>query len=283
MLPVTDFTRDSTREPFAAEMTDLVINQLSQLSGLRRVVPQTSVTQYKGTQKSSRTIGRELGVDGLVEASVLRQGERVRVNVSLIAANAQRVLWSQSFERPMSDVLTLQREVAQAIAREIQLQLTPGEAARFTAAARQVSPEAFALYLRANRLPVGIGQADARRSYLEQAIAKDSTFALAYIRLAGTYIMNAHDKPRAEWAIEKALALDPNLSEAYDHRGFLRMWVDWDFPAAEVALRRSIELNPNNGRAHHELGQLFMHTGRCDEAVPEGRRAMVAEPASAQY
>jgi serine/threonine-protein kinase len=151
VLPVTDFTRDTMREYFADEMTDLLTNQLSQLSGLRRVVARTSVTQYKGTKKSSRVIGRELGVDGLVEASVLREGERVHVNVNLIAAGAERVLWSQSFEHPMRDVLTLQREVAQAIAREIQLHLTPQEAARVTAAARPVSPEAFALYLRALR------------------------------------------------------------------------------------------------------------------------------------
>ena len=216
-------------------------------------------------------------MDGLVEASVLREGERVRVNVSLVAADAERVLWSQSFERPMSDVLTLQREVAQAIAREIQLQLTPQEAARFTAAARQVSPRRSRSTCRRSgclRRP----NVDARRSTSSRRSRRIPTFALAYIRLAGTYIMNAHDKPRAEWAIEKALALDPNLSEAYDALGVLRMWVDWDFPAAEDALRRSIELNPNNGRAHHELGQLLMRTGRCDEAVPEERRATVRSP-----
>jgi serine/threonine-protein kinase len=283
VLPVTDFTGDSTREPFADEMTDLLINQLSQLSGLRRVVARTSVTQYKGTQKSSRAIGRELGVDGLVEATVLREGERVRVNVNLIAADAERVLWSQSFERPMRDVLALQREVAQAISREIQLQLTPQEAARFSAAARPVNPEAFALYLRALRLPNDTRYVDQKKTYLEQSIATDSTFALAYTRLALVYIMNTRDKPRAEWAIAKALALDPNLSPAYDALGLMRMWTDWDWPAAEVALRRSIALNPNNGRAHHELAQLFMRVGRCDEAIPEERRAMVSEPGSAQY
>jgi serine/threonine-protein kinase len=283
VLPVTDFTRDSTRDYFADEMTDLLINQLSELSGLRRVVARTSVTKYRGTQKSSRAIGHELGVDGLVEASVLRQGEQVRVNVSLIAANADRVLWSRSFERPMSEVLTLQREVTQAIAGAIQLRLTAGEAARFTTAARQVNPEAFALYLRGTRLPADGRKVDSSRSYLEQAIAKDSTFALAYIRLADTYVMNVHDKPRAEWAIEKALALDPNLSEAYDALGVLRMWVDWDFLAADTALRRSIALNPNNGRAHHELGQLLERLGRCDEAIPEARLAILADPRSAHY
>jgi len=283
VLPVTDFTRDSTREYFADEMTDLLINQLSQLSGLRRVVARTSVTKYKGTLQSSRAIGRELGVDGLVEASVLRQGQRVRINVSLIAAKADRVLWSRTFERPMSDVLTLQREVTQAIAGAIQLQLTPGETARVTTAARQVNPEAFALYLRGTRLPADGRNVDSSRSYLEQAIAKDSTFALAYIRLADTYAMNVHDKPKAEWAIEKALALDPNLSEAYDALGVLRMWVDWDFLAADTALRRSITLNPNNGRGHHELGQLLERLGRCDEAIPEARLAILTDPRSAHY
>jgi TolB-like protein/Tfp pilus assembly protein PilF len=283
VLPVKDFTRDAAQEDFADGMTDLLISQLSQLSGLRRVVARASVLQYKGTRLSSHAIGRELGVDGLVDASVLREGGLVRVNVNLISADDDRVLWTRSFERPMRDVLTLQREVTQAIAREIQLQLTPQEAIRFVGAAPPVDPEAFALYLRAGRLPNDGRSADERRAYLEQAIGKDSTFALAYTKVALTYIMNTHDRPRAEWAIGKALALDPNLSAAYDALGLLRMWTDWNWPAAEVALRRSIALNPHNGRAHHELGQLLMRVGRCVEAIPEERRAMVSEPASAQY
>jgi len=283
VLPVTDFTPDTAREEFAEGMTDLLINQLSQISGLRRVVSRSSVTQYAGTKKSSREIGRELGVDGLVEASVLREGERVRINVNLIGAGAERVLWSRSFERPMRDVLMLQREVAQAIAREVQVQLTPQEEARFVGAAPQVDPEAFALYLRASRLPNQPKYWLQRKVYLEQAIAKDSSFALAYAGVAVSYIMNTNEKAKAEWAIARALALDPSSSAAYDALGLLRMWVDWDWPAAEAALRRSMELNSHDARAHHELGMLFMRLGRCDESVVEERRAMFLEPSSSYY
>ncbi|MEJ7809762.1 MAG: protein kinase [Gemmatimonadaceae bacterium] len=279
VLPATVFTGDSAQEYFAEGMTDLLINDLSQLSGLDRVISRTSVTQYKGTRKSSRQIGRELGVDALVELSVLRAGERVRINVSLIAARAERVLWSRSFERPMRDVLTLQREVAQAIARELQVRLTPQEAARLVEAAPPVNPEAFALYLQGVRV-----DGDDRRAiaYFEQATEKDPNFALAYARLAVPHVM-VNEKAEAERAIAKALELDPSLSEAYDALGLLRLWLDWDWPAAEAALRRSIGLNPHNSRAHHELGQLVMRRGRCDDAIAEEQRAMFSDPASARY
>jgi eukaryotic-like serine/threonine-protein kinase len=283
VLPVTVRTgggaapgaaQGAAHEDLASGMTDLLITQLSQLGGLRRVISRTAVMPYAGTRKSSRQIGRELGVDALVETSVLRDGERVRVDVGLIDAAAGRVLWSRSFERPTRDALTLQREVAQAIARELHVRLTPGEAARLAAAAREVDPEALALYLQAVR------EGDGRRQlvYLEQAIAKDSAFALAHARIAGVYVMIAHDRGKAERAIARALALDPALSEGYDALGLLRMWVDWDWPAAEAALRRSIALNPHNSHAHHELGQLLVRLKRCDEAVAEARRAVLESP-----
>jgi len=184
------------------------------------------------------------------------------------------VLWSRSWERPVRDVLTLQREVAQAIAHELQVRLTPKEAARLTAAARPVDPQALSLYLQSAR------ESDGRRhlALLEQATARDPSFALAHARLAGAYVMITRDRTRAEAAIAAALALEPSLSEAYDALGLLRMWIDWDWAAAETALRRSIELNPHNSRAHHELGQLLVRLRRCDEAVAEEQRAVLESP-----
>jgi TolB-like protein/Flp pilus assembly protein TadD len=279
VLPVTAVTGDATRQEFADGMTDLLIDQLSQLSGLRRVVSRASVMPYRDSPKSPRQIGRELGVDALVKMSVLQEGERVRINVNLIEADAERVLWSRSFERRTRDVLTLQREVVQAVARELRVQLTPREEARLVTAAREVNPEAFALYLQAARVLDGTQ----RMAYLEQAIEKDSAFALAHAKVATLYIMIERDRMKAERAIAKALALDPSLSDAYDALGLLRMWLDRDWPAAEAALRRAIELSPNNGLAHHELGQLFMRVARCDEAVAEEQRAVLQNPGVAHY
>jgi TolB-like protein len=248
VLPVSASTGDSTHDALSDGMTDLLINRLSQLSGLRRVISRTSVARYKHTQKSSRQIARELGVDALVEMSVMRVGERVRMTVSLVGTEADRVLRSRSFERLEGDVLTLQREAAQAIAQALQVQLTPQETARLTAAAPKVNPEAFALYLRSARGEVP----DGGTSYIEQAIAK-------------------------------ALALDPNFSDAYGALGMLRGWVDRDWLAAEEAFRHAIELNPHNSGAHHELGQLFMRLGRCDEAVEEEQCAVLQNPGVGHY
>jgi hypothetical protein len=159
------------------------------------------------------------------------------MTVSLVGTEADRVLWSRSFERLEGDVLTLQREAAQAIAQALQVQLTPQETARLSAAAPKVNPEAFALYLKSARGEVPDGE----MSYIEQEIAKASTFALAHAMAAHGYIM-AHDKVKAERAIAKALALDPNLSDAYDALGMLRQWIDRDwlrvgrgFPACDRA------------------------------------------------
>ena len=145
-------------------------------------------------------------------------------------------------------------------------------------ATRSAKPEALALYLQAERLPGQVGFREERRKLLEQAIEKDSGFALPYARVAIMYILFTHERGKAEWAISRALALDPSSSHAYASLGLLKEWMDWDWPAAEAALRRSIALNSYDARAHHELGQLLMRLGRCDEAVAEERRAMSVEP-----
>jgi serine/threonine-protein kinase len=148
-----------------------------------------------------------------------------------------------------------------------------------TRAAREVNPEALALYLQAARA----GDPRRHMTYLEQAILRDSTFALAYAKLAIAYVMIARDGVRAERAVATALALEPTLSDGYDALGLLRMWVDRDWRAAETAFRRALELNPHNGLAHHELGQLHMRLGRCDDAVVEEGRAVLQHPGVVHY
>jgi eukaryotic-like serine/threonine-protein kinase len=279
VLPVADYTPGAKQEYFADGMTDLLIHQLSQVSGLRRVISRTSMMRYKDTRKSPREIGRELGVDAVVEVSVLRAEGRLRTDVSLIEPRTERVRWSRTFERPMQDVLSLQRDVAEAIAHEIHVQLTPQETERLRTPAHAVDPEAFALYLQGVRL--GNDPVRALR-YVEQAVAKDPAFALAHASLALRYL-GQYDKKKAEESVAKALALDPSLSQAYGARGMIRMWADRDWPGAEAAFRRAIELNPHDSDAHHELGQLLMRLGRCNEAVPEERLAILSNPGLAQF
>jgi tetratricopeptide (TPR) repeat protein len=152
--------------------------------------------------------------------------------------------------------------------------------------ARPVKPEALALFLQATRLPVNGRNTVERRSLLEQAIAKDSSFALAYSRLASSYVglhRNVQDEAKAQWAIARSVALDSSNSEAYVALGLLREFMRWDWAAAEAAFRRAVKLNSRDGAAHHELGQLLMRTGRCDEALVEERRAVALVPESAPY
>jgi TolB-like protein/Flp pilus assembly protein TadD len=273
VLPVPVLPGDTAQEHLAEGMTDLLITHLSELSGLRRVAPRTAVMEYVGTQKSSRQIGQELDVSALVKMSVVRTGERVLITVNLIDARAERILWSDSVERPMRDVLALEQEIARSIARELRVPLTPGDAARLTKAAHRLNPNALEFYLQ------GMRANDPFRAlpYFEQAIAADSEFALPYAQAAHSY-MWLGDSIKANRAIARALELDPSLSDAYATLGLLRMWVSWDWAAAEAALRHSIELNPHNSKAHHELGQLLMRLKRCDEAVVEEQRAVLEDP-----
>jgi TolB-like protein/Tfp pilus assembly protein PilF len=280
VLPVANVSGDAEQEPLADGLTELLINQLSQISGLDRVIPHTSVMPYKNTHKPLRQIGRELGVDLLVESSVLRAGEHVRVDVSLIKAAGQRTFWSDSFERPLSDVLRLQREMAQAIAREVQVVLTPAEAARLRQAAPAVDPEAFTLYLRAQRRR---GIEPGRIADLEQAVALDSGFAAAYAALAGTYAIHLNDYDRAEEAVERALALDPDLPRAHVTRALIRQWAHSDWVGAEAALRRALELTPLVPETHHELAMLLMRLGRFEEALAAESRALYLAPSSSSF
>ncbi len=263
----------------AEGMVDLLIAQLSELSALRRVVSRSSVSQLERSGTHGWRIGRELGVDALVELSLSRDGENARVDVALIESGGGKVRWNRRFERPVREVLSLQREMAQTIARELQLALTPSESARLVGVAPTVRPEAFALYL----LSARSNESREATRYLEQAIAADSTFALAYAKVAIPYIMLERDGARAERAIGRALSLDPGLSAGYDALGLLRLWIDRDWGAAESAFSRALELDPHNGLAHHELAQLNMRRGRCDAAIAGEEKAVIQNPGIAHF
>jgi len=287
VLPLANLSRDPEQEFFTEGMTEALISDLGKIRALR-VISRTSAMRYRGTSKSVPEIARELDVDAVVEGSVLRSGDRVRITAQLVQAATDRHLWSESYERGLKDVLALQSEVARAIAREIQVAVSPQERARL-AKSHPVDPEAHRVYLLGRywwnkRRPEGFSKA---LEYFGQAITKDSTFAAAYAGLADTYSALGfygspprETMPKARAAAVKALELDDSLAEAHASLANIVMNYDWDWAAAERSFKRSIELNPGYATAHHWYSLLLSALGRLDDAMVEIRRALALDPLS---
>ena len=289
VLPLDNLSHDPQQDYFTDGMTEELTANLAQIASLR-VISRTSVMQYKGTHKTMPEIGRELKVDALIEGSVLRAGQRVRITAQLIRAAADQHLWAKSYEGDLGDVLALQSTVAREIAREIQAALTPQDQARL-ASARKVDPEAYEAYLRGRHLWEQSNGADLRRSieFYKQALAKDPNYALAYAGLADSYSMLSdfylpprEAMPQASEAAKKALALDESLAQAHNALAEIHFVYDWDWPGAEREFQRAIALNPNFADAHHLYGQCLAALRRPAEAATEIRRAEQLAPFSGQ-
>lgn len=287
VLPLKNLSPDPDQEFFADGMTEQLITDLSKIGALRVISP-GSVMQYKGKNKPLPEIARELKVDGVVEGSVLRSGDRVRVRAELLYAPKGTHLWANSYSRDLRDVLALQGEVARAIADQTSITLTAQEEARLRAN-RQVDPEAFQLYLR--------GRYSADQGSLEEvtkgiglfklAIARDPTYApahaglaLAYSGPSGIYAAPQEVMPKAKAEAVKALELDDGLSEAHTALATVRMFYEWDWDGAEKELQRAIELDPNSAEAHHLYGLYFTALNRQEEAGREVERAHELDPLS---
>jgi TolB-like protein/Tfp pilus assembly protein PilF len=290
VLPLTNLSRDPEQDYFADGMTEEMITDLAQIGALR-VISRTSAMRYKGTDKPLPQIARELNVDALVEGSVLRAGDRVRITAQLIHAATDQHLWAKSYERDLRDVLALQGEVARAIAGEIQIKLTPQEQARL-ARSPQVNPAGHEAYLK-GRFYYAKGTEQAVRKsieYFEEAIAKDPSYALAYCGLADSYNLLANPvlevmppgeaMPKAKAAALRALELDKTLAEAHTSLGRIKFYFEWDWNGAEKAFRRAIELNANYAWAHYTHAPFLGLLGRHAEAIHESRRALELDPVS---
>jgi serine/threonine-protein kinase len=290
VLPLDNYSADSTQDYFAEGMTDELTGDLASISRLR-VTSRGSAMQFKGRNRPpTPEIAKALDVDAVVEGSVIRSGDRVRITAQLIDARADRHLWAQTFERSSSDVLALQADLASAIASAINVRLTPGEQSRL-AAAPSVDPAAHDAYLKGRyffnhpsdeNLQKAIGQ-------FEDAIQLSPTLAPAYSGLSDAYTWAAYNegfisaaeaKPRAKGAAERAVALDSLSAEAHTSLGVYRGWFEHDWEGAERELRRAIALNPSYAYAHDQLDQLLGIVGRFDEAIPAGQRAMALDPLS---
>jgi tetratricopeptide (TPR) repeat protein len=269
-------------------MTEALITDLARIEALR-VISRTSVMQYKGAKKPLPQIAKELGVDAVLEGSVLQVGGRVRITAQLIEAATDRHLWAESYERDLADVLDLQSEVARAIAREIRVELSPEERATL-ARARSVDPAAHEAYLKGRSWQFRFGEEGFRKALelYERAVSLDPTYALVWAAIAETYgngadlflpSVEAFSKARA--AAERALRLDESLSEAHTSLGIVRAFFDWDWKGGEAEFLRAIDLNPNSAWGHDWYGWWLTTQGRLDEAINELERAVRLDPLAA--
>jgi TolB-like protein/Tfp pilus assembly protein PilF len=291
VLPFANISGDPQQEFFTDGMTEAIITDLAKVHALR-VISRTSVMRYKGDTKPLPEIARELGVSAIVEGSVLRAGNRVRVSAQLIDAATDEHLWAESYDRDLKDVLSLQDELARSITREVRVVLTPLEQEHLSVRSGPVNPEAHVLYLRGrhawNLRTVGDLQQAAR--FFEEAVARDGNYAPAYAGLADTYALLGSSgygaippreaMPRARAAAERALALDGTLASARTSLAFVRQHYDWDFAAAETDYRRALELAPGYAPAHQWYAGLLAEQGRNQEALAEARRALDYDPVS---
>ena len=288
VLPLQNLSGDPGQEYFSDGMTDALISDLAQIRALR-VISRTSIMRYKGSTRSLPDIARELGVDAVVEGSVVRSGDNVRVSAQLIHAATDAHLWARSYERRLSDVLRLQGDVAGAIADEIRIQVSPTERARLTAA-RSVNPAAHEAYLLGRHFWNTRTEDGLARSieYFQKAIDTDPGYALAYVGLADSYAILAgygpvppHEvMPKAKAAALKALELDADNAEAHTSLAYALTIYDFDWARGEQEFKRAIALNPGYATAHHWYGHHLMFVGRFEEAVAEMRRARELDPLS---
>jgi len=292
VLPLENLSGDASQDYFADGMTESLITDLAKIGSLR-VISRPSVMPYKSNRKSLSEIGRELNADTMLIGSVLRSGERVRIAVQLTHAATGRNLWTESYERDLSDVLALQRDVTRDIVAEIRIKLTPQEQGQF-GSVRPVNPEAYDQYLRGKFYLHRHNRDDneAAIAALERAVATDPTFASAHAELAQAYVWKlflfapAEEQltEKAFVAAEKALALDPDLAVAYLARGRL-LWTPANRFPHEKAIReyrRALELNPNLDEARNQLALVYNHIGAFDEALQELERAVATNPSNSQ-
>jgi TolB-like protein/Flp pilus assembly protein TadD len=287
VLPLSNLSGDPTQEYLADEMTEELCGRLARIHDLR-VISRTSAMRFKGTKLSVPEIARTLGVDALVEGSVIRQGNRIRVHAQLIRASTDEHLWADEYDGELGDVLTLESEVAQSIARTVEVKVTGEERVRLITA-HHVSPEVYESYLKAeNEFSKSSSQTELEQSiaYFEVTIGKDPNFAPAYVGLAkayerlGSVLGGAPPKethPKMMSAVRKAIELDPDLAEP--HVLLAEVYQkQWQWSDAEAEFKRALELNSNDAGAHVGYAKWLLCQGRTDEALAWVQRARELDP-----
>ena len=288
VLPLENLAPGPDDDFFADGMTDALITTLAQIRALR-VISRTSVMRYKGARQPLPEIAQALNVDAIVEGTVLRSAGRVRIAAQLIHAASDTHLWAKQYEGDVRDVLTLQGDVARAIANEIQIQLSPQERSSL-ARSRPVDPAAYEAFLKGRHFWYRRSPDALRKGVelLQQAISLDPSYALAHAALAEAHASMGWDLfgltapsesfPLAKQAAQRALEMDPNCAEAHAALGNTAMGFDWDWVTAEREFRRAIELKPQYGPAHIWYSHLLKAIDRTEESLAESRRALECDP-----
>jgi serine/threonine protein kinase/tetratricopeptide (TPR) repeat protein len=288
VLPFDNLSGDPEQEYFVDGMTDALSAELGKIKALR-VISRTSAMRYKNTDKSVPEIAQELGVDAVIEGSVLKAGNDVRVTAQLVDGRTYAHLWSDNYTGILTNILALQSEVTLAIAREIEAELTPEEKRRITRT-KSVKPEAYEAYLLGRHyLDKALEpDIDVAIEYFKRAIEIDSTYAIAYAGLADAYtyfgfadIRSPENTwPNARTAAEKALAIDEGLAEAHTSLAKVKSWFEWDWPGAESQYKRALEINPNSSGAHLWYARFLSAMERHNEAIAQVERALELDPYS---
>ena len=286
VLPLRNLSGDASQEYLADGMTEALISRLSGIHDLR-VISRTSVMRFKDTQLPISSIAETLGVDGIVEGSVIREGSRVRVTAQLIRAATDEHIWSETYDREMSDVLTLESAVAQSVAERVEVSVTGKERERLFAG-RQIAPEVYESYLKGLFAGDKPNKADVEESigYFEDAIKRDPAFAPAYVGLARDYdslgsvflgVSPGETRSKVVWAARKAIELDSSLADAHIFLAKVYMQ-EWRWVDAETEYKQALELNPNDGEAHYGYALWLVCQGRTDEAVTWVRHGRSLDP-----
>jgi TolB-like protein/DNA-binding winged helix-turn-helix (wHTH) protein len=286
VLPFANLSGDPGQEYFADGVTDSLITELGKIGALR-VISRQSVLRYKKVDKPLPEISRELNVDAVLEGTVVRAGDRVRITVQLLRARPEQHLWAESYERSYADILVVQREIARSVAGQVKAKLTPAEETRLTRA-RTVSPEAYEAYLRGQYFFYGYTPERLQKAIesLQTAVEKDPGFAMAWAALSPAYgalaywgyVRPSEVIQKSKAAARKAVELDEFLADGHCWVGSAAAYVDWDWATAETELKRAIELNPSHVEAHASYGMVLVSLRRAREAMEQFQIAREIDP-----
>jgi TolB-like protein/DNA-binding winged helix-turn-helix (wHTH) protein len=291
VLPLENLAGDASQEYLADGMTDELTTDLGQVGALR-VISNTTAMQYRNAHKSLPQIAKELNVDAVVEGSVSRSGDQIRIVAQLVDASEDKQLWARGYEGDLRDIFNLENQVATGVAEEVRIQLTPNERARLISAS-PVNPRAYEALLKGyfferSTFEQNTPQAEWKSlEYFRQAATLDPKFARAYVGIARAYnfladtgVPTGEATAASDAAVAEALALDPNLGEAYAERAWTLLVFHWDLPAAEVDFRRALELDPGASTAHEGLAAYFVAMGQFNDGLREIKNAENLDPLS---
>jgi TolB-like protein/DNA-binding winged helix-turn-helix (wHTH) protein len=287
VLPLENLSGDPSQEYLADGMTGELITSLGQINGLR-VISQTTAMQYKNTHEPLPQIAQKLDVDAIIDGSLQRSGDRLRIVAQLVDAKADKQLWAQTYDGDLRDVLGLESQVSGAVADQIRIKLTSQEQARLSNS-RTVNPQAYEAYQKGQfYFEVNSPQAaQTSLNYFRLAVKLDPNFARAWVGIARSYnflgeqvVPFTQAAVGADAAIAKALELQPNLAEAYAERGWTGLYYHWDFPGAERDFQHALALDPNSSDAHEGLSDYFAEVGQFGDSIVETKRALEIDPNS---